>query len=145
MSKQFFLISPCRFLFSLSLKWKELNKKLYNNFILLKFPHIGKGVYIEPLKQLEGTKYMHIGSGVTILSDTILTAFDSYLDQKFKPQLIIEDNVIINPFNHITCINKVQIGAGTLTGKFVTITDNAHGETASAQLSLTPPIPPSLL
>lgn len=41
-------------------------------------------------------------------------------------------------YNHITCANRVIIGDNCLTGKWVTITDNSHGETDSDSLHLSP-------
>lgn len=41
-------------------------------------------------------------------------------------------------FNHITCANKVIIGDYCLTGKWVTITDNSHGETDYDSLCMPP-------
>lgn len=100
---------------------------IHNNWINNAFPHIGHNCYIGHIHTLIGTEYIHIGNNVTILDKTILTAIDFYNGRRYKPELIIEDDVIINPYNHITCINRIHIGAGTLTGKHVTITDNAHG------------------
>lgn len=100
---------------------------LRNNVAIQRFPHIGKGCYFGRLRNVKGESYIKIGNNVTILDDTIITAIDNYRGQYFTPELQIEDNVIINPYNHITCINKIRIGSGTLTGKNVTITDNSHG------------------
>ena len=100
---------------------------VHNNWIQNAFPHIGSNCYIGRLHNLKGTEHISIGNNVSILDSTILTAIDNYFGKKYNPEIIIEDNVIINPFNHITCINKIHIGTGTLTGKYVTITDNSHG------------------
>ena len=41
-------------------------------------------------------------------------------------------------YNHITCANKIIIGDSLLTGKWVTITDNSHGETDKVTLGMRP-------
>ena len=41
-------------------------------------------------------------------------------------------------FNHITCTNKITIGEECLTGKWVTITDNSHGDTDIESLQVPP-------
>ena len=55
-----------------------------------------------------------------------------------NPYLKIEDNCNFGAYNHITCANKVVIGEYCLTGKWVTITDNSHGETDYDSLLLPP-------
>ena len=55
-----------------------------------------------------------------------------------NPYLKIEDNCHFGAYNHITCANKVVIGEFCLTGKWVTITDNSHGETDYDSLLLPP-------
>lgn len=55
-----------------------------------------------------------------------------------NPSITIGDNCSFGAFNHITCINKIIIGNGVLTGKWVTITDNSHGETNRATLDIPP-------
>ncbi len=54
------------------------------------------------------------------------------------PSIDIGCNVSIGAFNHITAINKIVIGNGVMTGKWVTITDNSHGTTDYESLSLQP-------
>lgn len=39
---------------------------------------------------------------------------------------------------HITCANKIIIGDCTLLGKYVTITDNSHGDSVKGQLDIAP-------
>ena len=58
-----------------------------------------------------------------------LTAWNEYQGEHFTPELTIGDNGSFGAFNHITCINKIQIGDNCLTGKWVTISDNNHGTT----------------
>lgn len=87
----------------------------------------GNGVYIGLLSQFYGGRYIKIGDNVSIGTDSILTAFDSYRDQTFTPEIIIDDGTIINPYAHITAINSIRIGKNVLFGKYVTVTDNSHG------------------
>mgnify|MGYP002521654289 FL=1 len=55
-----------------------------------------------------------------------------------KPFLKIGSHCGFGAFNHITCANKVAISDHCLTGKWVTITDNSHGETDLDSLCLPP-------
>ena len=53
-------------------------------------------------------------------------------------ELVIGDNVSIGEYSHITCADKVVIGNGVLTGRFVLITDNAHGANLVEELDVIP-------
>ena len=55
-----------------------------------------------------------------------------------KPFLKIGSHCSFGAYNHITCANRVIIGDSCLTGKWVTITDNSHGETDLDSLCLPP-------
>lgn len=55
-----------------------------------------------------------------------------------KPNLVIGNNVSIGEYSHITCANSIKIGNGVLTGRFILITDNAHGTNNLADLDIPP-------
>lgn len=110
---------------------------LYDHAVRHRFASIGKGVYIGRLAQLVGPQHIHIADGVSIGRGCFLLALDNYQGQHLTPCVTIGKNVIIGPCCHITSINGITIGNHTLIGKWVTITDNAHGSTP--ELS-TPPI-----
>ncbi len=65
-----------------------------------------------------------------------LTTWPNYV--KEPPSLNIGANCNFGAFVHITCTNKMVIGNNVLTGKWVTISDNNHGDTSEESL-LTPP------
>ena len=79
--------------------------------------------------------YLTIGSNNSIGEYSIITARNVLCQE---PQIIIGDNCNIGPYNHITCINSVIIGDGFLSGRWVTITDNSHGETKLEELHIEP-------
>lgn len=54
------------------------------------------------------------------------------------PRLEIGDNASIGEYTHITCSNKVLIGDNFLTGRFVLITDNAHGQSTPEEIDIAP-------
>ena len=87
---------------------------------------------------LKGAEHIYIGNEVSILEGTILTAWDNYLGKKFTPKIVIEDNVIINPYAHITACNYIRISKGCLLGKNVTITDNSHGHITEDEIHMPP-------
>lgn len=93
-------------------------------------------VNIEKLGMLVGAKYISIGDDSDIQRFTYLTAWDNCNGQEFHPEIIIGNDCHIGAFNHITCVNRVEIGDGFVSGKWVTITDNSHGNTDIHSLML---------
>ena len=64
----------------------------------------------------------------SIQAYSILGAWERYgQDEHYEPEIIIGNDCNIGEFCHITAINKITIGDGLLTGRFVYIGDNAHG------------------
>jgi acetyltransferase-like isoleucine patch superfamily enzyme len=72
---------------------------------------------------------MKIGRGTLIQNHCVFECWKSYKDCLFSPQINIGDNCEFGEYTHITSINKIVIGDGLLTGRFVLISDNNHGET----------------
>lgn len=67
-----------------------------------------------------------------------MDAVCKYGEQKFSPKLIIGNDVVINDFCHIGCVNEVMIGNNVLVASRVTILDHFHGNITTSDL-LTPP------
>jgi acetyltransferase-like isoleucine patch superfamily enzyme len=95
-------------------------------------------VRFDSINLLKGAQFIEIGENTTFQRDLYLTAWDSYRNDSFLPRLKIGSNCAIGAFNHITCINRIEIGDGFLTGKWVTITDNSHGDTSEETLRIRP-------
>lgn len=95
-------------------------------------------VRFESIGLIEGFKYISIGSNTSFQRDLYLTAWDRYREQQFIPEIKIGSDCAIGAWNHITCINRIEIGDGLLTGKWVTITDNSHGTTEYKDLRIPP-------
>lgn len=102
--------------------------------------------YIGVIGQIHGPEYISVGEHTGFGDWIFLTAWDSFkciVDgketlQRFTPELIIGDECKFAPFNHITCVNKIKIGNRAFVGKWVTITDNSHGETDFNTLHIDP-------
>jgi acetyltransferase-like isoleucine patch superfamily enzyme len=117
----------------------KIKEEFYTGWISRKVKHLGQGSVINHPITLIGGKYISIGKKTRIGKNGIITAFDSYLDVKYNPHIEIGENVVIQEYCHITSVNKIIIGNNTIIGKWVTITDNAHGKSDGASF-LTPPI-----
>ena len=125
--------------------WKKIRdtKSVLRGFWVGKdFASMGKGVAFGKIGTLRGQQYIHIGNDVYFGVGLFLTAHDSYPaasgEQHFHPEIVIGDHCQFGEWNHITAMNRVEIGEGCLTGKWVTITDNAHGDNSPEALSQMP-------
>ena len=87
-----------------------------------------------------GSRRIRIGKRTSIQAYSILGAWERYgQDEHYEPEIIIGGNCSIGEFCHITAINRITIGDGLLTGRFVYIGDNSHGGLSKME-SKVPPI-----
>lgn len=119
-------------------KLKEILKEDKVVDIVANFKSCDNSVHFDSIGMIEGPQYITIGPNTTFQRDLYLTAWNRYGDQQFTPELIIGSDCAIGAWNHITCVNKIIIGNGLLTGKWVTITDNSHGTTEYEDLQIPP-------
>lgn len=119
--------------------FSTLRWRLYNGRIRHRFAAFGRGSRIYPYPALlVGEQYVRIGENVTVGSRVQLTAWDHYLDREYQPQIVIGDGCSIGDGAHITAIDRIELGRNVLTGKYVLITDNAHGDADPALLDIAP-------
>ena len=102
------------------------------------FKFFGTRSFLGLYSKFKGEQYICIGNDVVIGDNSILTAWDSFGEQHFLPEIIIGDNCDIGQQAHITAINKIIIGNNVLMGTKVLITDNAHGNSTREQLDIAP-------
>lgn len=103
-------------------------------------PYLGKfnqATICFPL-EFKGGKYIKVECGTSIQAHCIITAWDSYYGKHYSPLIEIGQNCLIGQYNHITSINHIKIGNNVLTGRWVTITDNAHGSYDEKSLNIPP-------
>jgi lipopolysaccharide O-acetyltransferase len=86
---------------------------------------------------------MRIGKSFRAAEGLWLEALDRYRDQVLRPSIVIGDNVSVSRWSHISAIYQIQIGAHTLIGSNVMITDHNHGSYSGRNQSA-PWIPPAL-
>ena len=110
--------------------------KIYNLILHYCYKNI-KGYICYP-HQLRGLQYVQLGEGSTISSGSILTAWDEYGEIKYTPSIIIGKHCRIGEYCQITACHKIIIGDNLLTGRYVYISDNAHGNTQIKHLSIPP-------
>lgn len=117
-----------------------LPSKVINRFrnILIHFQYKQiKGYFINP-HELTALDSITIGSGSVIAKGAIITPVKSRQGQVFEPTIIIGENCCLGENIHITAIKNVTIKDNVLTGRYVYISDNAHGETTFAECQIPP-------
>lgn len=68
----------------------------------------------------------------------IITAWEEFEGESFEPVISIGDNANIGSYNNISSIDSVRIGDNFLSGRWVTITDHAHGDGSEEELGRAP-------
>lgn len=99
------------------------------------FKKFGNNILMEKFSAIKGDKYIEVGDSCYFNYGTFLTAY-KVLEK--KPTIVIGKNCSFGQYNHITCINQITVGDNCLTGKWVTITDNSHGEIDKCSLEVSP-------
>lgn len=111
----------------------------YTYWIMNSINNIGNNVIISNNVDFQGTKIKNIkiGNNTLIRKKSILGCWDS-CNNNYNPHIIIGNNCHIGEYTHITAINSIIIGDGVLTGRYVYISDNNHGNTDIDSLHLAP-------
>lgn len=76
-----------------------------------------------------GNKYINFNKNFTAGLNLRIEVLPGHLPD--APQLNFGENVKINDYVHIACIERISIGGNTLIGSHVLITDHNHGEYSS--------------
>lgn len=126
-------------------KLKGYRDILYTMWLRNFVGHMGECSHIACPCSLQGggQKRIMIGDYTCIQRNSILGCWEQYGEQKFSPSIIIGNKCNIGEYNHITACNKITIGDGLLTGRFVYIGDNSHGELSWEESNI-PPVKRSL-
>ncbi len=86
-----------------------------------------------------GQKNISIGDNTTINGNSILGCWIKYGNQQFpNASIAIGNHCSIGEYNHITACNKITIGDGLLTGRYVIISDNSHGGLSEEEAEIAP-------
>ncbi len=129
--------------FALNAQLAKIRKVFYTGYCSAKFKHVGDNVVIEPyMLDLKGERFISIGNDSYLSKGVSLTAWESFLDDNYSPEIRIGNNCGIGAGAHISAINGIYIGDNVLTGQDILITDNAHGSTDRALLDISPNLRP---
>ncbi len=126
--------------YSLAERLRVYRDILYTLWIRNFIGHVGKCSNIsKPCSLLGGgLKHISIGDYTYIQSYSVLGCWEKYGNQCFAPSITIGNHCSIGEYNHITACNKVTIGDGLLTGRFVYIGDNSHGGLSIEEATVPP-------
>ena len=89
-----------------------------------------------------GLNRMRIGQNFQAGDDLWLEAVLEFNGQSFEPEIFIGEGVNFSDRVHIACVNRVSVGAGTLIGSRVILTDHTHG-IYQGELQSPPDVPPN--
>lgn len=102
------------------------------------FRSVGKNCSLHHLSYIKNPKYMSVGDNFSAMWNLRIEAWDQFAGEKFYPEIIIGNNVIMNTDIHIGAINRVVIGNGVLMASRIYISDHSHGEISADALNLSP-------
>lgn len=126
--------------YHLSMRLDRFYNVMYSAWLSNFLGNVGENVIIEKPCKLEGggSRLISIGARSYIHSNCFLGCWKKYHKQELTPSISIGEECNIGQYTQITACNKIVIGNGLLTGKFVLISDNSHGG-LSEEESLIPP------
>jgi acetyltransferase-like isoleucine patch superfamily enzyme len=114
--------------------FQSIEPKYYdkNNSLGIK---TGSNSSFEKPKILNGAEYIEIKDNCSIGHSSWLGAFDKYINQSYRPKIIISNNVRIGNYACITAIDEILIKDGCLLSEYVYISDHYHGFDPTLNLS----------
>ena len=98
----------------------------------------GDSVSLSSDCRIEGCKYITIGDRFSAGIHLRIEAIDSYASITHSPKIVIGNDVRIEDYCHIGCIESVQIGDGTLIASKVFISDHSHGTISQEVFNYSP-------
>ncbi len=110
-------------------------RSFYTSLYRNRFHSFGKKSLLSPGVSLTNPSGIEVGCNCSILPHCILETLPCIKD---CPKMHIGNGVILGEWTHVTATRNVRIEDNVLTGRFVLITDNAHGSTSKKDLEIPP-------
>lgn len=114
----------------------EFVRRLRSYWLHPNFAKCHNTVIFGKIGRIHGSRYITIAEKTKFGDFCYLTTWSKHV--QVKPSLEIGAHCNFGGFNHITCTNKIVIGNNVLTGRWVTISDNNHGDTSQEMLQMHP-------
>lgn len=130
------LASICRLFYGLKINYLlyVLRRVFVTSLYKHNFKTFGKGSLLAAHVRLLKPQYISIGEASSIMTGCVLET----CTELQEPDMQIGNNVSLGEYSHITCARRVVVGNGVLTGRYVLITDNAHGDSSMETLQIPP-------
>lgn len=125
---------------SLSARFKFYRNVVYTGRLSRALGGVGKSSIIEKPCQVVGggSANIVIGNGTILQPHMVLGCWARHNGNVYTPHIVIGNDCSFGEYNHISAIGTITIGDGLLTGRFVIITDNNHGEFSHENASVPP-------
>lgn len=111
--------------------------RVYSEWINIRYK-VDNVRFLYPINTIKGFEYIKIGEKTSFGKYAVITAWNKYKSQQCAPDVLIGKRCSFGDYVHITAMNRIEIGDDVLTGRWVTITDNSHGDTDYSTLQMTP-------
>lgn len=121
-------------------KLTSVKDALYTKWIRNYIGSVGEKTIISRplLLQGGGERRIKIGAFTVLGHHTVLGCWEHYGNETYEPEIVIGNHCNIGEYSHISAINKISIGDGLLTGRFVYIGDNSHGSLSWEEANMPP-------
>lgn len=86
-----------------------------------------KNLFVESPYFLKGGNYVSIGDNFIGNKGLVIEALTNFGKEIFSPSIVIGNNVFINQNCRLQCINRIEIGDGSMLAGNIFITDHFHG------------------
>lgn len=113
-------------------------ERRYHERFLEDFAKIGSFTCKSFDYRIIGAKYISIGSNFVVGKCLRIEAIDTHFNYHYQPRLKIGNDVRLEDYCHIACIDNVEIGDGVLIASKVLISDHLHGKTSEENLNIPP-------
>ena len=121
--------------------WQQVQKEHKQQAIqkmIAEFHSCGDGFHVGEQCRIEGCRFISIGESFSAGDHLRVEVIDQYRQQQFQPSLIIGNNVRMEDHCHIGCVERVEIGDGTLMASKVFISDHSHGYGDKSAINVEP-------
>lgn len=122
---------------AMSQRLSRLRNVVYSGWIRRTFRQADRVSFSTGLRVIGGQN-ISIGTGTGLGRDGVLQAWSRRGDERFTPSITIGSNCWIGDCFNISAIDSISIGNDVLTGRYVTILDNSHGDLSLQSLMLPP-------
>ena len=126
--------------YKISQRLRGYRNTLYTLWIRNFIGKVGDNVSIHYpcLIQGGGEKSISIDDGTCLQGHNVLGCWAKHKGHTYSPSITIGRGCNLGEYTHITAINKITIGDGLLTGRFVYIGDNSHGGLSMEEANIPP-------